>query len=137
MMSRTYQRGEIYYANLSPGLGSEQGGSRPVMILQNDTANQRAPTVIIAPITSKVGKKWKAAASHVVLEGLLRVPSLVLLEQTRTIDKCRLMEYLGRADTKTMKKVDAGLLVSLGIGAGRKGGGSHVAVSGVRDPHQP
>ena len=110
------KRGEIYYADLSPVVGSEQGGMRPVLIVQNDTGNRHSPTVIAAAITSQLGKA--RLPTHIALSangcGLNR-DSLILLEQIRTIDKSRLRERMGRIDDATMKAVDNAISVSFGL----------------------
>ena len=108
------KRGEIYYADLSPVRGSEQGGIRPVLILQNDMGNKHSPTTIVAAITSR---KTKAALpTHVPFAAdFMKSESTVLLEQIRTIDKSRLAEYIGKIDKKTMGAVDKAIVVSFGI----------------------
>ena len=110
------RRGEIYYADLSPVVGSEQGGMRPVLIVQNDTGNKHSPTVIAAAITSKMDKA--KLPTHIELSarsyGLSR-DSVVLLEQIRTIDKSRLRERMGQLDESTMTKVDNAIAVSFGL----------------------
>ena len=111
------KRGDIYYADLRPVVGSEQGGTRPVLIIQNDIGNRHSPTVIAAAITARQGKKQ--LPTHVRLESGtegLEQESTVLLEQVRTIDRSRLKEYLGRADETAMQDVDHALAVSLGLG---------------------
>ena len=110
------KRGDIYYADLSPVVGSEQGGMRPVLIVQNDTGNKHSPTVIAAAITSQVGKA--RLPTHIELEGRsygLTRDSVVLLEQIRTIDKQRLKERMGKLDERLMNKVDSALAVSFGL----------------------
>ena len=107
----TVKRGEIYFADLSPVVGSEQGGMRPVLIVQNDTGNRHSPTVIAAAITSQTGKA--RLPTHIY--GLSR-DSVVLLEQIRTIDKSRLRERMGRLDNPTMQQVDNAIAVSFGLG---------------------
>ena len=102
------RRGDIYYADLSPVVGSEQGGMRPVLIIQNDTGNRHSPTVIAAAITSQTGK---AAARSC---GLTR-DSVILLEQVRTLDKSRLRERMGRLDEPAMHQVDNAIAVSFGL----------------------
>ena len=99
------KRGEIYSADFGVGFGSEQGGVRPVLILQNNTGNKHSPTTIVAAIT---GRKTKAALpTHVaIITSGLKTESTVLLEQIRTIDKARLGEYIGRLDSKTLATVD-------------------------------
>ena len=110
------RRGDIYYADLSPVVGSEQGGMRPVLIVQNDTGNRHSPTVIAAAITSQTGKA--RLPTHINLSaqsyGLSR-DSVVLLEQIRTIDKSRLRERMGRLDSPTMQQVDNAIAVSFGL----------------------
>ena len=111
----TIKRGDIFYADLSPVIGSEQNGIRPVLILQNDTGNRHSPTVVIAAITGKP-KKTKLP-THYMLPAMrgLYIPSVVLLEQIRTIDKSRLQTYIGTLDEITMKGVDRAFTVSLGL----------------------
>ena len=110
------RRGDIYYADLSPVVGSEQGGVRPVLIVQNDIGNRFSPTVIAAAITSQRGKA--NLPTHISLNasdsGLSR-DSIVLLEQVRTIDKHRLKERMGRLDRESMQMVDKALSVSFGL----------------------
>lgn len=112
----TVKRGEIYYADLSPVVGSEQGGVRPVLIIQNDVGNKYSPTIIAAAITSKINKA--KMPTHIELsahEYGLNKDSVVLLEQIRTIDKRRLREKIGKLDTDMMSKVDKALFISFGI----------------------
>jgi mRNA interferase MazF len=112
----TVKRGDIYYADLSPVVGSEQGGVRPVLIVQNDVGNRYSPTVIAAAITSQTGKA--RLPTHIELAaqsyGLSR-DSVVLLEQIRTIDKKRLKERMGRVDSSMMDKIDTAIAVSFGL----------------------
>ena len=103
------KRGEIYYADLSPVVGSEQGGVRPVLIVQNDVGNKFSPTVIAAAITSQKDKN--ALPTHIEVAK----DSVVLLEQVRTIDKRRLKEKMGSLDNTDMGKVDHALTVSFGL----------------------
>lgn len=108
------KRGEIYYADLSPIVGSEQGGIRPVLILQNDTGNHFSSTTIVAPITS-VPKK-KSQPTHIFIDyDFLESESVVLLEQLRTIDKQRLSDYLGQISQRDIKRVESAMTVSLGM----------------------
>lgn len=110
------KRGEIYYADLSPVIGSEQGGTRPVLIVQNDVGNKFSPTVIAAAITSQKDKS--ALPTHIEVNAQscgLAKDSVVLLEQVRTIDKRRLKEKMGSLDNTDMGKVNQALGVSLGI----------------------
>ena len=116
-MQNTVKRGDIYYADLSPVVGSEQGGMRPVLIVQNDTGNRHSPTVIAAAITSQIGKA--RLPTHIELTarnyGLSR-DSVILLEQVRTLDKSRLRERMGALDGDTMHLVDDAMRVSFGLG---------------------
>lgn len=117
---REIKRGEIYYANLCPILGSEQGGVRPVLILQNNMGNHFSPTTIVAAITSRETKIGMPTHVKVTTSGLNR-KSIVLLEQIRTIDKTRLLEYVGSFDRANMKQVEKALIVSLGLDGYREG----------------
>ena len=111
----TIKRGAIYYADLTPTLGSEQGGIRPVLIVQNNMGNTHSPTVIIASITSRTGKR--PLPTHFCLPHIppLRRSSIVLLEQLRTLDKCRLYQYIGRLNDDVMSGVDRALAISVGL----------------------
>ena len=110
------KRGEIYYADLSPVVGSEQGGVRPVLIVQNDVGNRYSPTVIAAAITSQHEKSKLPTHIDISAEccGLAK-DSIVLLEQVRTIDKQRLKEKMGHIDNKTMSMVNKAISVSFGL----------------------
>lgn len=109
-------RGDIYYADLSPVVGSEQGGTRPVLVVQNNVGNKYSPTVIIAAITSQLDKA--KLPTHIELKkekyNLVK-DSVVLLEQIRTLDKRRLKEHVGNVDELTMQRVDVAIMISLGI----------------------
>ena len=110
------KRGDIYYADLSPVVGSEQGGMRPVLIVQNDTGNRHSPTVIAAAITSQMGKA--RLPTHISLSAMqygLPKDSVILLEQIRTIDKRRLREHMGKLDDAHMALVDDAIAVSFGL----------------------
>ena len=115
-MTGSVKRGDIYYADLSPVVGSEQGGLRPVLIIQNDVGNKYSPTVIAAAITSRMGKTKLPTHIDVYAEraGLSR-DSIVLLEQLRTLDKRRLRERLGHLDEEMMSEIDTAIAVSLGL----------------------
>jgi len=116
IMENNIRRGELYYADLSPVVGSEQGGIRPVLVLQNDVGNKFSPTVIAAATTSKTGKN--KLPTHIELkctENCLPKDSVILLEQIRTIDKSRLKEKIGELSPDVMNKVNNALLVSLGF----------------------
>lgn len=108
------KRSEIYYADLNPVKGSEQGGVRPVLIIQNDKGNKHSPTTIVAAITSKLDKHRLPTHVGVKTDGL-PLNSLVLLEQICTMDKSRILEYVGILDDETMVRVDAALIISVGI----------------------
>ena len=119
-MDTNVRRGDIYYADLSPVVGSEQGGVRPVLIVQNDTGNRHSPTVIAAAITSRTGKA--KLPTHIELPGQssgLPRDSIILLEQVRTLDKRRLRERMGCLDEKAMQRVDGAIAISLGLKAER------------------
>ena len=110
------KRGDIYYADLSPVVGSEQGGVRPVLIVQNDTGNRHSPTIIAAAITSRTGKA--KMPTHIELPGQssgLPRDSIILLEQVRTLDKKRLRERMGHVEEQVMEKVDTAIAVSFGL----------------------
>ncbi|MCR4646743.1 MAG: type II toxin-antitoxin system PemK/MazF family toxin [Oscillospiraceae bacterium] len=112
------KRGDIYYADLSPVVGSEQGGIRPVLIVQNDVGNRHSPTVIAAAITSRLDKA--KLPTHISLDAAtcgLQKDSIVLLEQIRTIDKRRLKDKMGSIDRDSMTKVDNALSISFGLRA--------------------
>ncbi len=108
------RRGDIYYADLRPVIGSEQGGIRPVLIIQNDTGNKHSPTVICAAITSKMNKA--KLPTHVEIDaeryGIIK-DSVILLEQIRTIDKSRLREKVCHLDEGILRRIDRALLISL------------------------
>lgn len=115
-MDNSVRRGDIFYADLSPVVGSEQGGVRPVLIIQNDMGNRHSPTVIAAAITSQMNKA--KLPTHIELVGQncgLTKDSVVLLEQIRTLDKKRLREHMGRLDETQMQRVDNAIAVSFGL----------------------
>ena len=115
-MDTTVKRGDIFYADLSPVVGSEQGGTRPVLIVQNDTGNRHSPTVIAAAITSQTGKA--RLPTHINIAGGsvgLSKDSVILLEQVRTIDKHRLKEKMGKLDDDAMRQVNEAIGISLGL----------------------
>ena len=116
MTEGSVKRGDIFYADLSPVVGSEQGGTRPVLIVQNDVGNRYSPTVIAAAITSQQNKA--RLPTHIEIEARtygLSKNSIVLLEQVRTIDKRRLREHMGRLDDAQMAMVNDALAVSFGL----------------------
>ena len=115
-VDHTIRRGDIYYADLSPVVGCEQGGIRPVLIIQNDVGNRHSPTVIAAAITSQINKA--RLPTHIELGARsfgLSKDSVILLEQIRTIDKKRLKERMGRLDDRLMQRVDDAIAVSFGL----------------------
>ena len=107
----TVRRGEIYYADLSPVVGSEQGGIRPVVIVQNDMGNRYSPTIIVVPITTRLNKKNLPTHTKINNSSLLK-ESIALMEQIRTIDKSRLISYKGKVDSSTLEKINNGLIES-------------------------
>ena len=115
-MSRTYLRGDMYYADLGRGVGSEQEGYRPVVIIQNNKGNRHSPTVIVAAISSKVGVKPKLPTHYFInAENGLDLPSIVLMEQIRTLDKRRLTKYIGRLGKEHIRGMNHALAVSIGL----------------------
>ena len=115
-MEKTIKRGDIYYAELNPVIGSEQGGTRPVLIISNDIGNRHSPTVIVAAITSRVHTKAKLPTHTAIrdFEGLNK-DSIILLEQVRTSDKKRLQEYIGMLSESEMARVDKALAISVSL----------------------
>lgn len=111
-----YKRGDVYWADLNPFFGSEQGGTRPVLVLQNDAGNFFSPTLIVAPMSSQVDKRTDLP-THIVLEQVrgLDGPSLIMLEQLKTIDKRRVRSYAGKLTKEQMTAVEAALTGTLGI----------------------
>ncbi len=113
----TVKRGDIFYADLSPVVGSEQGGIRPVVIVQNDIGNKHSPTVIAAAITSRTEKTKLPTHIEVTADRFgLQKDSVILLEQVRTIDKKRLKEKMGHLEDDTMERVNSAISLSLGLG---------------------
>ena len=116
MRDKKILRGDMFYANLGRGIGSEQKGYRPVLVIQNDVGNKFSPTVIVASITSKVGIKAKLPTHYFInTEDGLQAPSIILLEQIRTIDKKRLDSYIGHLSQKNIDGVNKALLISVGL----------------------
>jgi mRNA interferase MazF len=114
------KRGDIYYADLSPVVGSEQGGLRPVLIIQNDIGNRYSPTVIAAAITSRMGKTRLPTHIDVYADKVgLAKDSVILLEQIRTLDKRRLKEKMGHLDDDVMSVINSAIAVSFGLGSDR------------------
>lgn len=111
-----YRRGDVYLANLDPYIGSEQGGTRPVVVLQNDVGNRYAPTLIVATVTSRTEKK-KYQPTHVLIahNTAFEKPSVVQLEQIFTIDKSRIQRFLGRLTQDEMQEIEKGVVSSLAL----------------------
>ena len=117
MQVNTIRRGDIYYADLSPVVGSEQGGLRPVLIIQNDIGNRYSPTVIAAAITSRIGKTRLPTHIDIYANQVgLAKDSVILLEQIRTLDKRRLKEKMGHLDDSIMDTVNTAIAISFGLG---------------------
>ncbi len=131
----TIKRGDIFYADLSPVVGSEQGGLRPVLIVQNDIGNRYSPTVIAAAITSRLGKAKLPTHIDVYAEryGLVK-DSVILLEQIRTIDKARLREKMGHIDDVLMSRVNNAINISFGLSDGAAASAAVAAVTEETSP---
>jgi mRNA interferase MazF len=114
-MEKNIKRGDIFYTDLSPSVGSEQGGVRPVIIIQNNVGNKYSPTVIVAAITSKINKAKLPTHVEISKKYTHDKDSVILLEQIRTLDKRRLMEKVGSCDEFLMNKIDNALLTSIGV----------------------
>ena len=128
------KRGDIFYADLSPVVGSEQGGLRPVLIIQNDIGNRYSPTVIAAAITSRLSKTHLPTHIDIYAEKAgLSKDSVILLEQVRTLDKRRLKEKMGHLDDDVMQVVNSAIAVSFGLDTGARG----AAVAATTDPDTP
>ena len=114
-MNKVVKRGEIYFADLGTGEGSEQGGKRPVIILQNDVGNRHAPTTIIAPITSRTTKAKLPTQVWLSVTDGFKVNSMVMCEQVRVISKSRLLKKIGEAQSGEMRAIDEALRISLAV----------------------
>lgn len=120
-----YRRGDIYFADLDPVVGSEQGGTRPVIVIQNDTGNKFSPTLIVATVTTKISKKEKMPTHLLIRDNpAFREASVVQLEQLRTIDKSRIDNYLGKVTSREMAAIEKALSVSLAMEQLKKQTGS-------------
>ncbi len=120
-MNTVVKRGDIYYADLSPVVGSEQGGLRPVLIIQNDIGNRYSPTVIAAAITSRMSKTHLPTHIDIYADKVgLAKDSVILLEQVRTLDKRRLKEKMGHLDPAMMDQVNTAIAISFGLGDARQ-----------------
>lgn len=130
------KRGDIFYADLSPVIGSEQGGQRPVLIIQNDVGNRYSPTVIAAAITSKMSKAKLPTHIDIFADHVgLTKDSVILLEQVRTLDKRRLKEKIGHLDELSMQRVNQAISVSFGLTFAQPDAASSPAVA-VREDEQ-
>lgn len=109
------KRGDIFYADLNPVIGSEEGGIRPVLIVQNEAGNHHSPTIIIIPISSICKKNHLPV--HIQIENVLPKKSIAMAEQIRTIDRSRMLKYAGSVDCNIMEEIDAILKISLGVGS--------------------
>ena len=120
-----YRRGDIYFADLAPVVGSEQGGTRPVIVIQNDTGNKHSPTLIVATVTTRIRKK-ENMPTHLLIKDnpAFREASVVQLEQIRTIDKCRIDNYLGKVTPHEMVAIEKALSISLAMEQLKKQTGS-------------
>ena len=128
-------RGDIYYADLSPVVGSEQGGLRPVLIIQNDVGNRYSPTVIAAAITSRMSKTRLPTHIDIYADQVgLAKDSVILLEQIRTLDKRRLKEKMGHLDESVMRSVNTAIAVSFGLGEHPRSGAGSVAPASPTSP---
>ena len=120
-----YRRGDIYFADMDPVVGSEQGGTRPVIVIQNDTGNKHSPTLIVATVTTRIRKK-ENMPTHLLIKDnpAFREASVVQLEQIRTIDKCRIDNYLGKVTPHEMVAIEKALSISLAMEQLKKQTGS-------------
>ena len=120
-----YRRGDIYFADLDPVVGSEQGGTRPVIVIQNDTGNKHSPTLIVATVTTRI-RKNENMPTHLLIKDnpAFREASVVQLEQIRTIDKCRIDNYLGKVTPHEMVAIEKALSISLAMEQLKKQTGS-------------
>ncbi len=115
-MKNTYYRGELYYADLGTGIGSEQNGYRPVVIIQNDVGNRHSPTTIVAAISTQIRTKANLPTHYHLKQGSgLVQPSMVMMEQIRTIDKTRLVQYIGKLSGEEIKGLNHALAISIGL----------------------
>lgn len=114
-MMNNIKKGDIYYASLDPVIGSEQKGERPVVVLQNNLGNKYSPTIIIAPLTEIIKKEKLPTHIKIYKNEFLKYDSIILLEQIRTIDKSRLISYLGRLKNNQLQKIDNALIKTLSI----------------------
>ena len=109
------KKGDVYYANLDPVIGSEQDGKRPVVVIQNNTANKHSPTLIVAPITTVIKKVYLPTHILISKKDFFRKESIILIEQVRVIDKVRIVSYLGKLENIEIKKIDKALINAFDI----------------------
>lgn len=115
-MAKEIKRGDLFLMNLDPVIGSEQGKTRPVLVIQNDIGNQLSPTTIIAPLTSKIfTKQFPTNVEIDNSNSSLKEKSIILLNQIRTVDKQRIIKFYGKVSTAKMKEVDEAIMISLGL----------------------
>lgn len=115
-MKHTYSRGDLYFADLGTGIGSEQNGKRPVVIIQNDVGNRHSPTTIVAAISTQIKSKANLPTHYYLKPGSgLVQPSMVMLEQIRTIDKTRLSQYIGKLSQENLQGINHALAISIGL----------------------
>ncbi|MBQ9796107.1 MAG: type II toxin-antitoxin system PemK/MazF family toxin [Clostridia bacterium] len=132
------RRGDIYYADLSPVVGSEQGGLRPVLIVQNDIGNKYSPTVIAAAITSRMSKAKLPTHIDIYADEVgLSKDSVILLEQIRTLDKRRLKEKMGHLDDAIMHHVNTAIAISFGLGSAEEDSAARAMMQQINDAHTP
>ena len=117
MKTKHIKRGDIYYANLNPVIGSEQSDTRPVLVVQNNIGNKHSPTIVVVPISCKLKKS--SLPTHVIIPSSsgIEVDSMALVEQVRAIDRSRIRDYIGQIGGKVQSEVDVALAVCVGIGA--------------------
>lgn len=129
MKDNYIKRGDVFYANLNPVIGSEQKGERPVVVVQNNLANKHSPTLIIVPITAVIKKDYLPTHILIKKNKFLKYNSMILVEQIRVVDKLRLKAYLGRLDDDEMKKIDNAIIQALSLKI--KNGGDYEKIYSV------
>lgn len=114
--NKIIERGDIYFARLNPAIGSEQRGTRPVVVVQNNLANKTSPTILVAPITSNINKNIYLP-THIQIKNIayIKENAIILLEQIRVLDRSRIYSYLSKLDDKTMDLVEKGIIHTFGI----------------------
>lgn len=129
MKDNYIKRGDVFYANLNPVIGSEQKGERPVVVVQNNLANKHSPTLIVVPITAVIKKDYLPTHILIKKNKFLKYNSMILVEQIRVVDKLRLKAYLGRLDDDEMKKIDNAIIQALSLKI--KNGGDYEKIYSV------